>query len=426
VRWSDPYPHFLFFWAIPVAGSLLAWRAVALFRGAGVPDPRRTLGFAAALLGTRAAFGLVLYLLLDYRSEGHLWHWVRVHALPILEGQVPGRDFLNGYGPLLPYAQALSVLLLGSPLSVFLPFILGDVLAVILSWRVARRVGTEGDGAAAVLWTLWSPLLWVQVWVGSQDEPLFAGAVVVALWFVAAGRPLATGIALGLGLALTKSTFALYGLAVAMALWPDRRALARTCLGGLATTAAVYGAYLAAGARLNDYPFQEHFRIFRTYGVSLPDGLQAFLDLPEALLLACAVAGTAGPLLAAGFAVRRWREAPPAARACAAVAAAHCVFMALMPGALNHYFVQGAVAVTLLLVPRRDEPTARSLLAANTILACLLSLSWNGAPTLLGFREPGFEILLLGRAFKIGCILFHVSLLAWILGRRFPSHPRTA
>jgi hypothetical protein len=319
-------------------------------------EPRRSplaarLGggtLAAAWLASRVAYGVLLYALLPWDGRADFQIWVARHAEPVLEGSVPGRDFRNGYGPLLPYLQAAGMGLLGHKAGVLLVFLAGDAVVVLATARLAGDLGGAAAASWARAWLVASPLLWHQAVVNGQDEPLFAAFLVSALLLLHRGKDAAGGALLGVGLAATKITFGLYGAAVALALLPDRKRFLRCAAAGLATTGAIHGAFVAVGATLGRYTTERHLQEHGHWGTSLVDTLRNVgLLHPETHRRLLPFLAAAAGLAVVALALRH-RPGPFRPRAAAAGAAAHCVFALLVPGALVEYATQGLPFLVLL------------------------------------------------------------------------------
>jgi hypothetical protein len=197
---------------------------------------RRALLAWITWLGTRALFGLIVWGALGHSGIDQLAFFLP-QARHALAGELPYRDFPSAYGPLFAPLLGLAVRVAGDS-GPFLLFLLADFVA----WRaLAAAEGEESEtawGYAAL------PIVWYFTVRYAQDEAL--GAAFVALAYLASKRDRAAlaGLALGIGLVVTKPLFAL--LALPFVLGERRRA---PLLAAAATPVLlVYGLLLAWGA----------------------------------------------------------------------------------------------------------------------------------------------------------------------------------
>jgi hypothetical protein len=391
--------------ALATVLTLALFRAPWATRGADGVRP----GLAAAVwLVTRAIYAAVLYVALGYEGVPDYRSWIAWHAEPVLAGGIPGVDFRNGYGPFLPWLQGGGMALVGHPVGVLIPFLIGDALVLWATTRMARDLG----GAAAERWTCgWlvlSPILWHQVVVNGQDEPLFAGLLLTGVLLLHRGHDVAGGAFLALGLCATKITFGLYGAAAALALLPEWRRFARCTVAGLAVAGAVCGAFLALGATLFQYTLDRHLQSKGAAGGSLPDFLlsMGFLDADQhrrllpwvvALVLLCVLAG----------AFRR-SQGLYLPRALGLVAVAHALFTGLMPGALTGYAGQGIAVLLLLLLVHGRGPWTVILAWTLPLLALATSVQQkmeNWLPAAIPIANGAFKGLTLLAA-TLAVVLF--------------------
>jgi SAM-dependent methyltransferase len=333
---------------LPLLSSILT---LLLLRRAGcapLADRLGTPSLATAWLLSRGAYALFLYAILGWHGVPDFQIWVARHAEPVLEGGLAGRDFRNAYGPLFPYLQAGGVAVAGHRLGVLLPFLLGDLLVVGGTARLARDLGGDGAGRWVRAWLVASPLLWHQAVVNGQDEPLFAGILVAGVLLLHLGRDALGGVVLGLGFAATKSTFGYYAAAVALALLPDVRRFARCALAGGAAAGLVIGAFAAAGATSYQYTTDRHIQEHGHWGTSLLDTARnvGWLHATTHRRLLPFVATALFAALA--VLALRGRPGPYLPRAVALAAGAHALFALLLPGALVEYVVQGLPFLLLL------------------------------------------------------------------------------
>lgn len=155
-------------------------------------------------------------------------------ARAALEGGVPYRDFHSAYAPLFAPLLGLSVWALGTigPLVLFL-------LADLGAWRAL--VAAEGDDSEAAWGWCASPMVWYFTVRYAQDESLTALCLCLAWWAMRRQRATLAGVALGVGLVITKPLFLLLALPFVLAAGARRGAL---LLGAAVPAAVVYGALL--------------------------------------------------------------------------------------------------------------------------------------------------------------------------------------
>lgn len=186
--------------------------------------------------GTRVAFGIVVWGLLGHEGVDQLAFFLP-QARHVLAGQLPYRDFPSAYGPLFAPLLAVAVAALGDS-GPFVLFLLADFVA----WRALAAAEGEGSDAA---W-MWAalPALWYLTVRYAQDEALAAAFVALAWLAFRRERPARVGIALGLGLLVTKPLFLLPALPLVLGANHRGTIVAWAAL----PVAIVYGAFLAVRA----------------------------------------------------------------------------------------------------------------------------------------------------------------------------------
>jgi len=405
LNWKGEVLLLLVGWILPGAATaalLLLFRdrwPEALARG-------RALRWAVPLwLLSRVVYVLVLYRLPGFEGGGDFRFCVE-GARRVLGGEVPGRDFVNAYGPLFHHLNALGLLLApgGHPAGTLLGFLLGDALVVLLGWRLGRRLLGEEGGAWAGTWLLLSPLLWHQTVVRAADESVVLATLLGAVLLLDSGRAVLGMAVLGLGFCATKVSFGPYAAAVGAVLWFHGRDRLAGLLSFLGTCALVFGAYAAAGGD----PFQV---------IGYPGESLWFLNLSSPAFLLPVPWGRGAALAAYGAAVAwaavRW--SPPgrgggfAWRAACALAAVHAISMLVQPFMTVNWVCQGLAFLLLVLGAARDRPLGRALLWLLPVLGFLVCVtSDTGEPLYRWAAAPIF-------------LLVHAGLLALLLREPLPA-----
>ena len=96
---------------------------------------------------TRVIYALILFVLFDFSSFSDSWAW-KVHSQSTLDGLMPGRDFENLYAPLFHYSLAAGRFIAPGQhwVGTLLPFVIGDLLAVLYGGRIGRDLLGERGG----------------------------------------------------------------------------------------------------------------------------------------------------------------------------------------------------------------------------------------------------------------------------------------
>jgi len=186
---------------------------------------------------TRVVLAAVIWGALGHQGIDQLTFFLP-QARAALEGGVPYRDFQTAYGPLFAPLLGVTVQLLGmsGPLVLFL-------LADLAAWRVL--VAAEGEASEAAWAWCALPMVWYFTVRYAQDESLTALFVCLAWWAMKRDRALLAGVALGVGLVVTKPLFLLLALPFVLAAGARRGAL---LLGAAVPVVLVYGVLLALRA----------------------------------------------------------------------------------------------------------------------------------------------------------------------------------
>ncbi|MEO5987867.1 MAG: hypothetical protein ABIU54_06800 [Candidatus Eisenbacteria bacterium] len=182
---------------------------------------------------TRVGLSAVIWGLLGHQGVDQLTFFLP-QARAALEGGVPYRDFHSAYAPLFAPLLGLTVRGLGmiGPLVLFL-------LADLGAWRALAAAEGE-DSEAAWAWCA-LPMVWYFTVRYAQDESLAACCVCFAWWAMRRERAMLAGLALGIGLLITKPLFLLLALPFVLAAGARRGAV---LLGTAIPTVVGYGALL--------------------------------------------------------------------------------------------------------------------------------------------------------------------------------------
>jgi len=166
------------------------------------------------------------------------------HAIWLLEGQVPNRDFSSPYGFLFTYLLAVPVAIVRQPVSISILFQSAEALGAYFIFRTLRGVvGQESAGRACVLYLV-NPLVLVSLWLTGQDECLLILVLGVALLLIRSSRSVMSGILAALLFYLTK-LFSIWTLGPMMLTRPRR-----AWYGAVATAVVVTGVAIGIGSNL--------------------------------------------------------------------------------------------------------------------------------------------------------------------------------
>lgn len=192
----------------------------------------RALLSALTWLLTRVAFGVLVWGVLGHSGIDQLTFFLP-QAKHALAGQLVYRDFPSAYGPLFAPLLGVMVATLGNA-GPFVLFLFADFVA----WRALAAADGE---ASEVAWGYVAlPLVWYLAVRYAQDEPLCAAFIALAYLALRRERPLAAGLALGLGLLVTKPLFALPALPFLLA----GKGRLRLALAAAVPVVILYGALL--------------------------------------------------------------------------------------------------------------------------------------------------------------------------------------
>jgi hypothetical protein len=163
-------------------------------------------------VATRPLLFVILYVVIQ---RGMVWSDLREVYPPqgdaVLEGGVPGRDFLTQYSPFFPYLLALTYLpfpedFYASPVIVFM---LADLACLLMLRSIAKSFyGAEKTESATWVFIL-CPLTWIVAVHYGQDEMLTSFFVTSCIYLVHQKKISAAGLAMGIGVMLTKYTTAI-------------------------------------------------------------------------------------------------------------------------------------------------------------------------------------------------------------------------
>ena len=212
-----------------------AWMAVAR----DIPGLRGRPALAGWLtwLLTRVALAALIWGALGHQGIDQLAFFLP-QARAALEGGMPYRDFSTAYGPWFAPLLGVCVQLLGMS-GPFVLFLLAD----LGTWRVL--VAAEGEASETAWGWCALPMVWYFTVRYAQDESLTALFLALAWWALRRERATLAGVALGVGLLVTKPLFLLVALPFALASGKHLRALS---LGAAIPVVLVYGALLLMGA----------------------------------------------------------------------------------------------------------------------------------------------------------------------------------
>jgi len=172
------------------------------------------------------------------------------HALRILGGEVPNREFSTPYGFLMNYLMAAAAFIYRDPFSILVMFQIGECLGLYLLLRaVVRQTGDARDGALLLLVYATNPLIAINLWLGGEDESLLVLALGAAAVLSTSRRTLAV---MGLPAILFStskllSAWILAPLALARGWWER--------LGMAVGLAALLGLIKLSGAALLSFDF---------------------------------------------------------------------------------------------------------------------------------------------------------------------------
>ncbi len=279
-----------------------------------------------------------------------------------------------------------------------IPFLVADGIVVFGTARLlSRRVGLRA-GATAGAFLLLTPLLWHQVVLRGQDEPVFHAALLLAVAAATAGRFGACGLLLGLGAILTKATFAPYALAVLLAVSGTPGAVARCVAAAAVPLAAAVGLHLGRGGTLFGLiPGSEVDPGFVGFGplALLGSSWNRWFSVAVALSMAATAA------VAGGFALRT-RGLNLLPRATVLLCAVHATFLLTSPKSLREYEVQacGFMVALALLGPRGAQE--RTLFGGLAVLGAVCGVYLDSPPVAVSGIAflAAFHLFLLWRAWE--------------------------
>jgi hypothetical protein len=337
MNWKGELAQAVTFYVMPLLGALLAFAALRTDRLDRLDRRRWAILAASLFLVTRIGTHLVVFGLFRYPGGHDLLEVWKPAGEAALSGGDPWRHLDNLYGPLFPRILALGLWLSGTGPGIDVPFIAADGAALVLLLRIARRAFPEETARRLTLAVLLSPLLWHGVTVRSQDEPMFAMFLLLALDLVLAGRHGWAALAAALGSLCTKAIFPLWVLPVLLAPRDGWRSTAVRVALAAGLTVVGFGALQAAG-----WGYSTAF-----HPVTTVRGTSLWLFLPAALRdsdLAVRAGLGATAMACAGAALACARAPGPSApvhRAALGVVLVQAVFFVVCPFTLPPHLVHG-------------------------------------------------------------------------------------
>jgi hypothetical protein len=193
---------------VAAAGAGLVAVSVARFRRG--PAGSFDRGAQAALILSRSALFVLVFLVLRIGPRGDVYKYYFFEASAALRGGLPYRDFASSYAPLHPYLDAAALLVWHSPLALILLSVVAEWLLLPVWLRLVRQGFDEDHVRTAVLLYLASPLSLVFVTIDGQDNILVSVLLAVTALLLLRRRPLLAGAGLGGSVALVKFLPLLY------------------------------------------------------------------------------------------------------------------------------------------------------------------------------------------------------------------------
>jgi hypothetical protein len=194
-----------------------------------------------AFIVSRVVVYVGVFLVLHIAPRGDVFGAYWPEAKLIQQHLVPYRDFLSSYAPLHPYLDALVIDIWFSPLAIILLAICVEFLILPLWFRIGRVFLTEQEVRSSALLYIASAISLQFVTIDGQDNVFIAVLLVLALILAYRHCFIASGAAVGLGIAAVKFLPLLYVPAFFVTIPRRWRWLA----GAFAIVAIVYGVCLA-------------------------------------------------------------------------------------------------------------------------------------------------------------------------------------
>ncbi|WP_158945936.1 glycosyltransferase 87 family protein [Granulicella sp. S190] len=200
----------------------------------------RMVNFAFIASRLAAYVGIFFILHIPPRGDIPAFYWDEAKA--VIAHKLPYRDFPSSYAPLHPYLDALAIKLWFSPLAIILLAICAEALVLRLWLYIGRDFLTEQETRSSALLYLTSIISLQFVTIDGQDNVIIALLLILALLLLRRSQIVASGAAVGLGVAAVKFLPLLYFPAFFVVV-PRRW---RWLLGASLVLVAIFGAAVAA------------------------------------------------------------------------------------------------------------------------------------------------------------------------------------
>ncbi len=308
--------------------------------------PRRTFDrlVTGAFIVSRWGLWLAIFVVAHLDAHGDVTNYFD-EGTYVLAGKLPYRDFLCSYAPLHAWLDASLMRVWYTPKVIIVFALFAECFLIPLWLRIARDFFSEAEVRMGALLYLTSALSVQFVTVDGQDNVVVALLFAVSLWMILRNRFVASGAAIGTGIAVFKFLPLLYLPAYLRALKKPWHWVAGIAL----PIALVYGGATAKGMNILAPVIRENFRsancvaylVEALLGVELPNFVW------NALLLA-------GLLLVLGITYAAMKDAPQPARMrilTLALAAVTLVILSLPKKSWPPYFMLALFPICLLIAP---------------------------------------------------------------------------
>jgi hypothetical protein len=168
----------------------------------------RMVNFAFIASRLTAYMGIFFILHIPPRGDIPAFYWDEARS--VIAHQLPYRDFQSSYAPLHPYLDALAIKAWFSPLAIILLAICAEAIALRLWLYIGREFLTEQETRSSALLYLTSVISLQFVTIDGQDNVIVALLLVLALLLLRRSQIVASGAAVGLGVAAVKFLPLLY------------------------------------------------------------------------------------------------------------------------------------------------------------------------------------------------------------------------
>ncbi|MCU1224297.1 MAG: hypothetical protein JWQ42_2390 [Edaphobacter sp.] len=227
--------------ALGVVTGIVSVAAVSSSRLRALPRQTFDRLMAVTLIVSRLAMYLGIFFVLRLQPRGDIPAYYWEEANYVLRGHLPYRDFYTSYAPLHPYLDAFAIRLWFTPLAIILLAICVEWLLLPIWLRVGRSFLSEQELRTGALFYLCSAVSLQFVAIDGQDNVIIATLLAFAVLLLYRNRFLASGAAVGMGVATIKFLPLLYVPAFFVAV-PRRW---RWVAGIAIPIGVVYGALLA-------------------------------------------------------------------------------------------------------------------------------------------------------------------------------------